>query len=100
MEWQACTTPEAPVCPRARRQSALGGPRAVASSSRTPLGGGRSGHSRGHHPTAVPTTRLVDDKGATEDERQKADDIISLLTPVIKGYLTDKGFEDLCWTLP
>ncbi|MCW3796800.1 acyl-CoA dehydrogenase C-terminal domain-containing protein [Sphingomonas sp. BN140010] len=32
-------------------------------------------------------------KGATEEERQAADDIISLLTPVIKGYLTDKGFE-------
>ncbi|HVF84143.1 MAG TPA: acyl-CoA dehydrogenase C-terminal domain-containing protein [Sphingomicrobium sp.] len=32
-------------------------------------------------------------KGATEEERQKADDLISLLTPVIKGYLTDKGFE-------
>jgi len=32
-------------------------------------------------------------KGATEEDRQAADDIISLLTPVIKGYLTDKGFE-------
>jgi alkylation response protein AidB-like acyl-CoA dehydrogenase len=32
-------------------------------------------------------------KGATEEERQTADDLISLLTPVIKGYLTDKGFE-------
>jgi alkylation response protein AidB-like acyl-CoA dehydrogenase len=32
-------------------------------------------------------------KGATEEERQAADDIISVLTPVIKGYLTDKGFE-------
>ncbi len=29
----------------------------------------------------------------TEDERQAADDLISLLTPVIKGYGTDKGFE-------
>ena len=29
----------------------------------------------------------------TEDERQSADDLISLLTPVIKGYLTDRGFE-------
>ena len=30
---------------------------------------------------------------ATEEERQTADDLISLLTPVIKGYLTDRGFE-------
>jgi alkylation response protein AidB-like acyl-CoA dehydrogenase len=30
---------------------------------------------------------------ATEDERMAADDLISLLTPVIKGYGTDKGFE-------
>jgi len=29
----------------------------------------------------------------TEEERQAADDLISLLTPVIKGYGTDKGFE-------
>ena len=28
-----------------------------------------------------------------EAERQMADDLVSLLTPVIKGYLTDKGFE-------
>ena len=32
-------------------------------------------------------------KAATEEERQAADDLISLLTPVIKGYLTDKGYE-------
>ena len=32
-------------------------------------------------------------KAASEEERQKADDIVSLLTPVIKGYGTDKGFE-------
>ena len=32
-------------------------------------------------------------KAPTEEERQKADDLISLLTPVIKGYFTDKGFE-------
>lgn len=31
--------------------------------------------------------------GATEAERQTADDLISLLTPVIKGYGTDKGYE-------
>lgn len=29
----------------------------------------------------------------TEDERQMADDLVSLLTPVIKGYGTDKGYE-------
>jgi alkylation response protein AidB-like acyl-CoA dehydrogenase len=29
----------------------------------------------------------------TEEERQMADDLISLLTPVIKGYATDKGYE-------
>ena len=28
-----------------------------------------------------------------EADRQMADDLVSLLTPVIKGYLTDKGFE-------
>ncbi|MEO5641163.1 MAG: acyl-CoA dehydrogenase C-terminal domain-containing protein [Sphingomicrobium sp.] len=32
-------------------------------------------------------------KAGTEEERQSADDLISLLTPVIKGYLTDGGFE-------
>jgi len=32
-------------------------------------------------------------KAQTEEERQTADDLISLLTPVIKGYGTDKGFE-------
>jgi alkylation response protein AidB-like acyl-CoA dehydrogenase len=32
-------------------------------------------------------------KAETEEERQQAEDIIGLLTPVIKGYLTDKGFE-------
>lgn len=29
----------------------------------------------------------------SEEERQKADDLISLLTPVIKGYTTDLGYE-------
>ncbi len=29
----------------------------------------------------------------TEEERRSSDDLISLLTPVIKGYLTDRGFE-------
>jgi alkylation response protein AidB-like acyl-CoA dehydrogenase len=32
-------------------------------------------------------------KATSEEEREAAMDIISLLTPVIKGYLTDKGFE-------
>ncbi len=32
-------------------------------------------------------------KAATPDERQAADDLIGLLTPVIKGYCTDKGYE-------
>ena len=32
-------------------------------------------------------------KAATPEDRQGADDMISLLTPVIKGYGTDKGFE-------
>ena len=29
----------------------------------------------------------------TEEERQRADDLVSLLTPVIKGFGTDKGYE-------
>jgi alkylation response protein AidB-like acyl-CoA dehydrogenase len=33
-------------------------------------------------------------KAQTEDERQKADDLISLMTPVIKGVFTDKGYEN------
>ena len=32
-------------------------------------------------------------KAQTEDERLAADDLISVMTPVIKGYLTDRGFE-------
>ncbi len=32
-------------------------------------------------------------KAPTEEERQLADDLLSLLTPVIKGYGTDKGYE-------
>jgi alkylation response protein AidB-like acyl-CoA dehydrogenase len=32
-------------------------------------------------------------RAQTEEERQQADDLISLLTPVIKGYGTDKGYE-------
>ena len=32
-------------------------------------------------------------KGATEEDRAEADSLIGLLTPVIKGYGTDKGFD-------
>jgi alkylation response protein AidB-like acyl-CoA dehydrogenase len=32
-------------------------------------------------------------KARTEEEREAASDLLGLLTPVIKGYLTDKGFE-------
>ncbi|GAA4643830.1 acyl-CoA dehydrogenase C-terminal domain-containing protein [Pontixanthobacter gangjinensis] len=32
-------------------------------------------------------------KAGTDEEKAKADQIISLLTPVIKGYGTDKGFD-------
>ncbi|MEQ1509706.1 MAG: acyl-CoA dehydrogenase C-terminal domain-containing protein [Sphingopyxis sp.] len=32
-------------------------------------------------------------KAPTEEERQMADDLLSLLTPVIKGYGTDKGYD-------
>jgi alkylation response protein AidB-like acyl-CoA dehydrogenase len=32
-------------------------------------------------------------KAATAEARQEADELISLLTPVLKGYGTDKGFE-------
>ena len=32
-------------------------------------------------------------KAQTEEERTAADDLISVLTPVIKGYVTDRGFE-------
>jgi alkylation response protein AidB-like acyl-CoA dehydrogenase len=32
-------------------------------------------------------------KAATEEQRQEADDLISLLTPVIKGYGTDMGYK-------
>ena len=32
-------------------------------------------------------------KAQTEEERIAANDLISVLTPVIKGYLTDRGFE-------
>ena len=32
-------------------------------------------------------------KAQSEEERQTAEDLIGLLTPVIKGHLTDRGFE-------
>jgi hypothetical protein len=32
-------------------------------------------------------------RAQSEEERQTAEDLVSLLTPVIKGYLTDRGFE-------
>ncbi|MGQ0590393.1 MAG: acyl-CoA dehydrogenase C-terminal domain-containing protein [Sphingosinicella sp.] len=32
-------------------------------------------------------------KAQTEEEREAANDLLGLLTPVIKGYMTDKGFE-------
>jgi len=32
-------------------------------------------------------------KSQSEEEREAAEDLLGLLTPVIKGYLTDKGFE-------
>jgi alkylation response protein AidB-like acyl-CoA dehydrogenase len=32
-------------------------------------------------------------KAQTEEERQAADDLLSLLTPVLKAYGTDKGYE-------
>ncbi|HEY0149827.1 MAG TPA: acyl-CoA dehydrogenase C-terminal domain-containing protein [Allosphingosinicella sp.] len=32
-------------------------------------------------------------KAQSEEEREAATDLLGLLTPVIKGYLTDKGFE-------
>jgi alkylation response protein AidB-like acyl-CoA dehydrogenase len=32
-------------------------------------------------------------KAQTEEERQTADDLLSLLTPVLKGYGTDKGYD-------
>ena len=32
-------------------------------------------------------------KAETEEERQSADDIVSLLTPVMKGVFTDRGYE-------
>ncbi len=36
----------------------------------------------------------ISHRASSEEERQLADDIMGLLTPVIKGVLTDKGFEN------
>ncbi|MEX2479558.1 MAG: acyl-CoA dehydrogenase C-terminal domain-containing protein [Gammaproteobacteria bacterium] len=33
-------------------------------------------------------------RAASAEEREQADDLIGLLTPVIKGYFTDKGYEN------
>ncbi|MCG6857513.1 MAG: acyl-CoA dehydrogenase C-terminal domain-containing protein [Salaquimonas sp.] len=33
-------------------------------------------------------------RSQSQEDRQKADDLMGLLTPVIKGMLTDKGFEN------
>jgi alkylation response protein AidB-like acyl-CoA dehydrogenase len=35
----------------------------------------------------------LEHKAQTEEERQAADDMLSLLTPVLKGYGTDKGYD-------
>jgi len=35
----------------------------------------------------------LESKAQSEEEREIADDLLSLLTPVIKGYGTDKGYE-------
>lgn len=36
----------------------------------------------------------ISHRAGSEEERQAADDLMGLLTPVIKGVLTDKGFEN------
>lgn len=35
----------------------------------------------------------MEKKAQSEEERELADDLLSLLTPVVKGYGTDKGYE-------
>lgn len=35
----------------------------------------------------------ISEKAEDEEDRQKSDDYMSLLTPVIKGYFTDKSFD-------
>jgi alkylation response protein AidB-like acyl-CoA dehydrogenase len=34
------------------------------------------------------------DKAEDEETRQKADDLMGLMTPIVKGYFTDKGFAN------
>ena len=36
----------------------------------------------------------ISHKSENEEERQNADDLMELLTPIVKGVLTDKGFEN------
>ncbi len=36
----------------------------------------------------------ISHRSGNDDERQTADDIMGLLTPIVKGVLTDKGFEN------
>jgi len=36
----------------------------------------------------------ISHRADTEEERQAADDIMGLVTPIVKGVLTDKGFEN------
>lgn len=36
----------------------------------------------------------ISHRSENEDERQAADDLMGLLTPIIKGVLTDKGFDN------
>lgn len=36
----------------------------------------------------------ISHRSASQEERQDADDLMGLLTPVVKGVLTDKGFEN------
>ncbi len=36
----------------------------------------------------------ISHRAASEEEREAADDLMGLLTPIVKGVLTDKGFEN------
>ncbi len=36
----------------------------------------------------------ISHRSESEEDRQKADDLMGLLTPIVKGVLTDKGFEN------
>ncbi len=50
----------------------------------------------GARATALWVSSLVDlaEVGATDEEREQADDLVGLLTPVVKGFFTDKGYEN------